>query len=82
MLAGILEPAQALSGFSNVATVTVAAMFVLSAGLRLTGALAPVSRLLSELGERNRWLALVAMMVIVGGVSGFVNNTAAVAIFI
>ncbi len=82
MLTGILDPAAALSGFSNIATVTVAAMFVLSAGLRLTGALAPVSRVLSDLGERNPWLALVTMMVVVGVVSGFINNTAAVAIFI
>ena len=33
VLLRILEPKQALSGFSNPATVTIAAMFVLSAGL-------------------------------------------------
>lgn len=82
MLLGILDPREALSGFSNVATVTVAAMFVLSTGLRLTGALAPVSRMLGRMGERNPWLALTAMMIVVGSVSGFINNTAAVAIFI
>ena len=34
---GILEPHEALSGFSNPATVAVACMFVLSAGLKASG---------------------------------------------
>ena len=36
---GVLPPGEALSGFSNSATITVAAMFVVSAGLVRTGAL-------------------------------------------
>ncbi|MGM0577287.1 MAG: SLC13 family permease [Myxococcota bacterium] len=82
MLSGILEPEQALRGFSNVATVTVAAMFVLSAGLRQTGALERISELFGRIGRRNHWLALGAMMATVASVSAFINNTAAVAIFI
>ncbi len=82
MLSGILTPADALSGFSNIATVTVAAMFVLSAGLRQTGALVAVGDGLGRLGKRNSWLALGVMMLTVGVVSAFINNTAAVAIFI
>lgn len=38
MATGLLSPAEALSGFSSTATITVAAMFVLSAGLMRTGA--------------------------------------------
>ena len=37
-LTGILEPSDALQGFSSTATITVAAMFVLGAGLSRTGA--------------------------------------------
>ena len=79
---GLVEPEEAVAGFSNIATVTVAAMFVLSAGLRRTGALAGLGRRLARLGERDHLLAVSAMMVIVAVVSGFINNTAAVAIFI
>lgn len=58
LLSGILEPAQAFSGFSGSATVTIAAMFVLSEGLRVTGALERASALLRVLGRRSPWHAV------------------------
>ena len=39
-LSGLVGPEEALSGFAHPATATVAAMFVLSAGLRRTGVVA------------------------------------------
>ena len=72
---------EALSGFSNSAVVTVASMFVLSAGLAKTGALGGLGRALVRLGK-NQTLLLVVMMVVVGVASAFVNNTAAVAVFL
>lgn len=81
-ITGLVSPSEALSGFSNVATVTVAAMFILSAGLRRTGALTEVGTQLARLGQRNQLLAISVMMVVVAVVSMFINNTAAVAIFI
>ena len=72
---------EALSGFSNAAVVTVAAMFVLSAGLQKTGAMAAVGRVLVQLG-RNQIVLLVVMVFVVGVVSAFVNNTATVAVFL
>ncbi|MDX1691737.1 MAG: SLC13 family permease, partial [Acidimicrobiia bacterium] len=82
MVSGLLTPEESLAGFSNIATVTVAAMFVLSAGIRQTGALSSVGDLLARLGGRSRWLALGALIGVVGVVSGFINNTAAVALLI
>ena len=76
-----ITPGEALSGFGNSAVVTVAAMFVLSAGLARTGALAGLGRALVRLG-RNQTALLVVMMVVVGVASAFVNNTAAVAVFL
>jgi di/tricarboxylate transporter len=46
--AGLLTPAEALSGFASEATITVAAMFVLSGGLVRTGALDYVAKLASR----------------------------------
>jgi len=82
MITGIVSPREGLSGFSNPATVTIGAMFVLSEGLRRTGVLRYVSRLFADLGGGQFWLTLGVMMVVIGITSAFINNTAAVAIFI
>lgn len=75
-----ITPEEGISGFSNPATITVAAMFVLSAGLQKTGAVAFAGRLLKRLAASPNLLLLV-MMLTVGVVSAFINNTAAVAVF-
>ncbi|HRG15728.1 MAG TPA: SLC13 family permease [Pseudomonadota bacterium] len=81
LIAGIVTPAEGFAGFSGSATLTVAAMFVLSAGLSETGVLERAARLLSRAGQRP-WLLLLLMMLLVGAISAFMNNTAAVAIFL
>lgn len=81
LLSGIVSPSEGIAGFSNPATVTVGAMFILSAGLSKTGALNFAGAGLVRLGRRSFWLALASMMLFVGSVSAFVNNTAAVAVF-
>jgi len=82
LLTGVLTPAEAFSGFSHPATVSVAAVLILSAGLRQTGVLTVLARtVLAPLG-RSELLLTVVLMVVVGAVSAFINNTAAVAVFI
>lgn len=58
---------EGISGFSNSAVITVAAMFVLSAGLQKTGAVRVVGRQLIRLG-RYRWLLLAVVMAATAGV--------------
>ncbi len=82
LLAGIITPEEGIAGFSNTATVTVGAMFVLSAGLFRTGAVNFFGLVFAKIGRRNFWLALISMMIVIGGLSAFVNNTAVVAIFL
>ena len=82
MVTQILEPAEALGGFSNEATITIAAMFVLSEGLRQTGVVNVIGRWLSRLFEKSYRAAMLAMMTGVGALSGFVNNTGVVALFL
>ncbi|HBK57519.1 MAG TPA: SLC13 family permease [Xanthomonadales bacterium] len=77
---GLVSPADALSGFSSHATITVAAMFVLSAGLTRTGALRVVGRMFARI--RNTWLFTLSVMVSLAAMSAFVNNTAALAVFL
>ena len=83
MVFGLVSPEQAFAGFSNPATITVAAMFVLSAGLDRTGTLIPLGNWISRLIETRGPLAsLLGLMIVTGLVSAFINNTAAVAIFL
>lgn len=82
IVTGILTPAEGLSGFSNQATITIACMFVLSEGLTKTGALNQVGDFFLHLNRYSFKVAILIMMLIIGVISAFINNTAAVAIFI
>ncbi len=78
----ILTVEEGLSGFGNQATVTVGAMFVLSAALKRTGAVAVVGAFASRLFRFNFWVGLLSTMLLVGALSAFINNTPVMAIFI
>ena len=81
LLFGLVTPEEGVAGFANPATVTVAAMFVISAGLSRTGAVAVLGRASAWVFTRNLWAGLIVMMVSVGLLSAFINNTPIVAIF-
>ena len=53
LLSGYVTPEDGISGFSNTATVTVGAMFIISAALFRTGAINYIGRVLVRLGRRN-----------------------------
>ncbi|GAP65535.1 sodium (Na+) symporter [Mizugakiibacter sediminis] len=80
MALGILDPHEALAGFSNEATVTVAAMFALSLGIERSGALEPLARLLARI--RRPWLLTLALMLAIAPIGAFVKNVALVATFL
>lgn len=82
MLTGILKPSEGLAGFSNPATLTVAAMFVLSEGLRRTGILNIVGEFFTRQIESHHWLGLFQTLLFISLSSAFINNTAVVVIFI
>jgi len=82
LLTGVLTPGEAFAGFSHPATVAVAAVLILSAGIEKTGALSFLARrVLLPLGH-SEILLTAAVMLSIGALSAFVNNTAAVAVFI
>ena len=82
LVTGVLDAREAFAGFGHPATVSVAAVLVLSGGLERTGALGFLARrVLAPLG-RSEFLLTMAVMVLIGTLSAFVNNTAAVAVFI
>ena len=82
VLQGWLSPEEALLGFANPATVTVAVMFVLSAAVVRTGALEPLERWLIQAGGSSLRQQLLALGLVVGPLSAVLSNTAVVAMFI
>lgn len=79
LLSGIITPEEGLAGFSNPATVTVGAMLILSAGLFKSGALNLLGAWLNKLSRHGFAVTLLTMMILIGTISAFINNTAAVA---
>jgi di/tricarboxylate transporter len=82
LLLGLIEPNQTLAGFANPATATVAAMFVLGAGLVRTGFVEWLARRIDSLAGKTRTQLLLALCLTIAFLSAFVVNTATVAIFI
>ncbi len=77
-LAGVLTPGAAFEAFANPALVTIAGLFAVTAGLRMTGALDWASyRLLGVARTERQALSRLALAVI--GSSAFLLNTAVVA---
>lgn len=80
-IVGVISPMQALSGFSSPGVMTIAALYVVIAGLRETGTIAWFSQLVfgrpkSLLSAQVKLLGASSLL------SPFINNTPVVAMFI
>jgi di/tricarboxylate transporter len=82
LVAGVLTPPQAIAGFANEATITVALMLVLSAGLTRTGVIDVIARRGSHFVRGSETRLLVLIIAVVIPVSAIVSNTATVAILL
>ena len=82
LLFDIISIEEAISGFSNNAVITIGAIFILSRSLVKTGFLEVLAQFLYKLGGNNAWITISIFFITVALISGFINNTAAVAIFI
>ncbi|RLM96576.1 SLC13 family permease [Haloarcula sp. Atlit-7R] len=71
-----------LSGFASTATITVLAMFILSDGVQRTGIVQILGAKIASLTGGNETKQLGATVGLVAPISGFINNTAAVAILL
>jgi len=81
LVTGVLAPDQALAGFSNSGLITVAAMFVVAAGIRSAGGVdLIVQHVLGQPRGQRRAITRLALPVVL--LSGVLNNTPVVATFI
>ncbi|MGM0437437.1 MAG: SLC13 family permease [Bacillota bacterium] len=73
---------EALSGFSNGATITVMAMFVLSKGIQNSGALTILQNKIKNITGDNLQKQVLTISTITSGMASFINNTPTVAAFV
>lgn len=78
---GILTPKEMLEGFSNKGMITVAMLFLVSEGIRQSGALGQLIKKLLPEGKTTVFKAQVRMLPPVAFISAFLNNTPVVVIF-
>ena len=72
---GLVSPADFFSAFGNESLITICALMVAAKGLETTGALHPLVRLASSGWSRHPKFSMLMTMLVVGVLSGFLNNT-------
>ena len=81
-LTGLVTPVEALSGFANSAVVTVWAVLILSFGLARTGVAGLIGRPLLRLAGKSEARLIALIMLVVGVLSGFMNNIGVAALML
>ncbi|MCT8340232.1 SLC13 family permease [Flavobacteriaceae bacterium TK19130] len=79
---GLVKPEEAISGFSNAATITVLSLMIIAIALEDTGVIATLARFLKNLHALPLLLLLPVFMFITAGISAFISTTAVVIVFI
>ena len=79
---GVLLERGLLSVFSNGAPITIACMFILSAGLERTGVIDAMGVFFTRVAGRGELRVLFVMMLLGAVLSAFVNNTPVVVVFL
>ncbi|MEP7214567.1 MAG: SLC13 family permease [Acidobacteriota bacterium] len=81
-ITGVLTPAEAFSGFSRSAVITIIAIFVIAEALQRSGVTEQVGHILLRVGGKSE-LSLVVIVMIAGAfLSLFMNNIAAAAVLL
>ncbi len=73
-LTGLIDAKQAFSGFSSEPAIIVAAVFILSAGLSLTGVTDTIGRLVGKWSGNNEVVANAVIMLSVAALSAFTHH--------
>ena len=82
LLFGLVTPDQAVSGFSNPAVITIMMMFIMSQALVESGAISKLGHRIATMTGQSRTSASIILLLVVGVLSAFINNTVAVAVFL
>ena len=78
----ILETEDVLAVFSNPAPITVASLFIISAGLEQTGCIDAMGKFFQRVAGDSEVRVLIIMMAVTAVLSAFINNTPVVVVFL
>lgn len=81
-LTGLITPAEALSGFSNAAVVTVGGVFVLSASLARAGVASILGRHIVRVAGGSEARLVAVIMLVAAVLSAFMNNVGVTALLL
>lgn len=81
-LLGLVSPAEAVSGFSNPAVITVWAMFIMSEGLTRAGIADSIGRRVIRLSGSSETQMIIVIMLVSGLLSAFMSNIGVVALLL
>ncbi|MDD3641356.1 MAG: SLC13 family permease [Atribacterota bacterium] len=79
---GILEPLEAISGFSSNAVIAMIAVMVIGSGIYKTGIMEKFSRWIIKIVSGNKRKLIVLVSLSVGLISAFIQNIGAAALFL
>lgn len=82
LVLGLLPSKEAMEVFSNSGPIAVGAMFILSAALEKCGAIDMIAGRLAKLPRMKLWMVLPILIIGVGSLSAFINNTPVVVVFL
>lgn len=82
MLANILTPAEALSGFSNSVVIMMIGLFVVGAGIFRTGLAKMISSKILKLAGNSNTKLFILVMLVTASIGAFVSNTGTVAVML
>jgi len=81
-ISGLINPSQALSGFSNPAVITVWAVLILSGALARTGVASKLGKFFLQLAGDSEAKLLMIIMLTSGILSGFMNSIGVTSLFL
>ncbi len=81
LLCGLVTPSEAVSGFSNKAVITVMMIFILSQGLLKSGLISKLAHRMAGMSGQTHRPATILLLLVAGFLSAFINNVAALTIF-
>ena len=82
VISGVLEPTEALAGFSNSVVIMIAGLFVVGAGIVRTGLAQSAGNLLLKWSGKSEKKLFVLLLIITGSVGSFMSNTGVVALML
>jgi di/tricarboxylate transporter len=80
LLCNILEPGEALAGFSSSVVIMMIGLFIVGAGIFRTGLAKMISSRILQLGGNNENLLFFLVMLVTASIGAFVSNTGTVAV--